>query len=101
VNLTVISKPMAEIRSAAEGVPATKRESTLTEQAQCQGVWALTGGPRRQARGREAVPVVRVVRSESDREDQTKGDGQLWAALTGGTRRQARVREVVPTVRAV
>jgi hypothetical protein len=48
---------MAEIRSAAEGVraggrartggpgaSATEGESALTERAQCQRVWALTGG---------------------------------------------------------
>jgi hypothetical protein len=30
---------------------------------------------------REAVPAVRVVRSESDGGDQTRGDGRLRAAL--------------------
>jgi hypothetical protein len=68
-------------------VPATERENALIERAQRQGVWALTGGPGRQARGREAVPAVRAVRSESDRGDQTRGDGRLRAALTGGPRR--------------
>ena len=42
---------------------------------------ALTGGLGRQACVREAVPVVRAVRSESDGDDQTRGDGQLRAAL--------------------
>jgi uncharacterized NAD-dependent epimerase/dehydratase family protein len=54
-------------------VSATEGESALTERAQRQGVWALTGGPGRQARVREAVPAVRAVRSESDGGDQTKG----------------------------
>jgi hypothetical protein len=44
----------------------------------------LTGGPERQARGREVVPAVRAVRSESDGGDQTRGDGRLRATLTGG-----------------
>jgi hypothetical protein len=82
-------------------VPATEGESALTERAQRQGVWALTGRPRAQARGREAVPVVRVVRSESDSGDQTRGDGRLREALTGGPGRQARMREAVPAVWAV
>jgi hypothetical protein len=51
--------------------------------------------------GREAVPAVRAVRSESDGGDETRGDGRLWVALTGGPRRQARVREAVPMVWAV
>jgi hypothetical protein len=50
---------------------------------------------------REALPVVRAVRSESDGGDQTRVDGRLRAALTGGPGRQARVREAVPAVRAV
>jgi hypothetical protein len=47
---------------------------------------ALTGGPGRQARVREAVPVVRAVRSESDGGDQT-GEGTATggaAPLCGG-----------------
>jgi hypothetical protein len=73
----------------------------LTEQAQRQGVWALTGGPGRQARGREAVPAVQAVRSESDGGGQARGDGRLRAALIGGPGRQERVRKAVPAVRAV
>jgi hypothetical protein len=60
---------MAEIRSTAEGarasgraltgglgVSATEGESALTEQAQRQGVWALTGGLGRQgARVRSVI----------------------------------------------
>jgi hypothetical protein len=47
----------------------------LTELAQHQGTWALTGGPGRQARGREAVPTVRAVRSESNGGDQRQAKG--------------------------
>jgi hypothetical protein len=50
---------------------------------------------------REAVLAVRVVRSELDGGDQTRGDGRLRAALTGEPGRQARMHEAVPAVRAV
>jgi hypothetical protein len=49
----------------------------------------------------EALSVVRAVRSESDRGDQTRGSGRLRVALTGGLGRPARMREAVPAVRAV
>jgi hypothetical protein len=81
-------------------VSATEGERALTERAQRQRVWALTGGPGRQGararsgtrgpgrairigrrgseagqgrrvRVREAVPGVRAMRSGSDRGDQT------------------------------
>jgi hypothetical protein len=102
-------KPTAEIRSRAQarlagpGASATEGEGALTERAQRQRTWALTGGPGRQgtrarsgtrspgrairigrrgseadqgrrARVREAVPAVRAVRSGSDGGDQT-GEG--------------------------
>jgi hypothetical protein len=51
-------------------VSATEGESALTERAQHQRVWALTGGPRRRARVREAVPAVQAVRSGLDGGDQ-------------------------------
>jgi hypothetical protein len=47
----------------------------LTERAQRQRVWALTGGSGRRARVREAVPVVRAVRSGSDGGDQRQAKG--------------------------
>jgi hypothetical protein len=62
-------------------VAATEGESALTERAQRQGVWALTGGPGRRAHMREEVPAVRAARSESDGGDQTRGNKRLWAAL--------------------
>jgi hypothetical protein len=58
----------------------------MSERAQHQGVWALTGEPGRHARGREAVPAVRAVRSESDGGDQTRVEGRL----RGGADRRAR-----------
>jgi hypothetical protein len=73
----------------------------MSERAQHQGVWALTGEPGRHARGREAVPAVRAVRSESDGGDQTRVEGRLRVALTGGPGHQARGREAVPTVWAM
>jgi hypothetical protein len=52
--------------SAAEG------EGALAERAQCQGTWALTGGPGRRARVREAVSrdlgrAIRIGRRGTDR----------------------------------
>jgi hypothetical protein len=50
-------------------VSATEGESALTERAQRQRVWALTGGPRRQgARARSGIP-----RSESFNLNRTEG----------------------------
>jgi hypothetical protein len=75
---------MAEIRSATEGtraggraltggqwVSATEGEGALTDRVQRQGTWALTGGPRRRARVREAVPhdLGRVIKIERRRTD--------------------------------
>jgi hypothetical protein len=37
------------------GAPATEGEDTLTERAQRQRAWVLTGGPGRQAHVREVV----------------------------------------------
>jgi hypothetical protein len=51
----------------------------LTEQAQRQGVWALTSGPGRACAKR--YPVVRAARSRSDGGNQTRKDERLRAAL--------------------
>jgi hypothetical protein len=59
----------------------TEGEIALTERAQRQRVWALTGGPGRQACVREAVSAIWAVRSELDGGDQTGGKGRLRAAL--------------------
>jgi hypothetical protein len=40
----------------------TVGEGALIERAQRQGTWALTGGPRRQARVREALSVIWAMR---------------------------------------
>jgi hypothetical protein len=50
---------------------------------------------------REALSVVRAIRSESDRGDRTRGNRRLQAALIGEPGRQERVREAVPAVWAV
>jgi hypothetical protein len=65
-------------------VSATEGESVLTEQAQRQGVWALTGGPGRQGARARSGTRGPSVRSESDGGDQTRGDERLRVALTGG-----------------
>jgi hypothetical protein len=67
-------------------VSATEGESALTERAQRQRVWVLTGGPRRQACVREALSVIWAVRSELDGGDHT---------------RETDVLKAVPAVRAV
>jgi hypothetical protein len=57
------SEGVRAIRSRSDGENQTGKDERL---------WvALTGGPGRQARMREAVPAVRAVRSESDEGDQT------------------------------
>jgi hypothetical protein len=60
---------------------ATEGEGTLTDWAQRHGTQALTGGPWRQARVREAVSTIWAVRSRSDGGDQTGEDERLRAAL--------------------
>jgi hypothetical protein len=54
------------------GALAVEGEGALTERAQRQGTWGLTGGPGRQAREREAVSrdlgcVMKIGRRGSDR----------------------------------
>jgi hypothetical protein len=58
------SEGVRAVRSRSDGRNQTGNDERLR--------MALIGGPRRQARGREAVPVVRAVRPESDRGDQTR-----------------------------
>jgi hypothetical protein len=86
---------MAEIRSAAEGaragaserwqsgqgVSATEGESALTERAQRQGTWALTGGPGAHgARARSGIcdlgHAIKIGRGRSN-----QGGERLQAAL--------------------
>jgi hypothetical protein len=43
------------VLTSGPGASAGEGEGALTEWAQLQGTWALTGGPGRQARVREAV----------------------------------------------
>jgi hypothetical protein len=66
---------------------AIEGEGTLTKRAQRQGTRALTGGPGRRARVREAVSVIWAMRSRSDGGDQT-GEGRTAAGgaapLRGG-----------------
>jgi electron transfer flavoprotein alpha/beta subunit len=98
-------------------VSAIEGDNALTERAQRQGVWVLTGRPGHQARGREAVSWgpgrsikierrgsegvqggsdgVRAVRSRSDGGNQTGKDERLRVALKGGPGCQARVHEAV------
>jgi hypothetical protein len=62
-------------------------ESALTERAQRQGTWALTGGPGRQACMREAVSrdlgsAMKIRRRGSDRGG-ANGCGQRCASPRG------------------
>jgi hypothetical protein len=86
---------MVEIRSATEGAraggraltgglgaSATEGEGALTERAQRQRTWALTGGPKRQARVREAVSrdlgrAMKIGRRGSDRGGRTAAGGTV------------------------
>jgi hypothetical protein len=59
------------VRTGWPGASATEGESALTERAQCQGTWALTGGPgaqgaRARSGTRDLSRAIRIGRRGSD-----------------------------------